>query len=365
MKTGFRHVVMVVYDGIENSVFESQVVAPLLQELEADQNLEVTLISFERTMPTSSLLCKKIPAHDRLHLVLAKRLPFFGTISLQFALWQLIKILRITGGTELRARGPLAGWLVLHVTQKLASVDIILRGLVPPVLIQARGLAAQEHEYAAKRSWRGPLRSVKDWVVQKLLHRLEAEVYGYRGIIADTKRFTIEVVSHALKDYLVAEFRADQRSIVLATRDITPRLDAERVALWRIKKRKELGLSQNAQVYVYSGSFKPWQCAKETITEAAKILEQNPQAFFLVLSGDVEQFYAAIKATKIDVARCLVTCVPSSRLTEYLAVADVGFLLRESHVINWVSRPTKMLEYQAVGLEILHNNTIGCLAKGR
>ncbi len=363
MKTGFRHVVMVVYDGIENSVFESQVVAPFLQELVVDQTLEVTIVSFERLLPQKTLLCKKFPAHDRLHLVVAKKLPFFGVISLQFALWQLIKILKLIGGSELQARGPLAGWLVLNVVQKLASVEIILRGLVPPVLIQARGLAAQEHGYAAKHCKRGVLCKVKDWVVQNLLHRLEAEVYGYHGIIADTRRFTIEVVSHALKDYLIAEFRADQKNIVLATRDITPRLDAEHVATWRAKKRSELGLMQDAHVYVYSGSFKPWQCASETIAAAAKLLEQNPRAFFLVLSGDVEQFHAAIKAAKIDATRCLVTCVPSSRLTEYLSVADTGFLLREPHVINWVSRPTKMLEYQAVGLEILHNNTIGCLAK--
>ena len=101
MNADFHSVVMVVYDGIENSVFESQVITPLLAELEANQCLEITLVSFERTILPSHLVCKKIPVHDRLHFVLAKKLPFLGIPSLLPALWQLIKILRFIGGNEL------------------------------------------------------------------------------------------------------------------------------------------------------------------------------------------------------------------------------------------------------------------------
>jgi hypothetical protein len=46
----------------------------------------------------------------------------------------------------------------------------------------------------------------------------------------------------------------------------------------------------------------------------------------------------------------------------YLAAADIGIIFRKPHIINWISRPTKILEYQAVGLKIIHNNTVAMLA---
>jgi len=49
----------------------------------------------------------------------------------------------------------------------------------------------------------------------------------------------------------------------------------------------------------------------------------------------------------------------------YLAAADYGLLFRHKDIINWVSRPTKMLEYQAVGLKIIHNNTIEWLSENK
>ena len=41
-----------------------------------------------------------------------------------------------------------------------------------------------------------------------------------------------------------------------------------------------------------------------------------------------------------------------------LCAADYGILFRESHLMNWVSRPTKALEYEAAGLGIIHNDTV-------
>jgi len=363
MKAALRHVIVIVYDGILNSVFESQVLAPLLSELEQDEFLEITIISFERRLLSSSVLQKKIPAHDRLHFVLAKRMPFFGTLSLKFSLWQLERILKIIGGTELRARGPLAGWLALRVVEKYLPQTILIAEQIPYVLVQARGLAAEEYRYTSERSKRGFIRKLKDWITQKLLHKLEAEVYGYCGLIAQCGRFTIEAVSIALQEYLIKCFNALPVAVTIAHKDITPRVEGEVVNIWRREKRQELAIPTNARVYVYSGSFKPWQCAKETVEEAAVILQQDATAFFLILSPDVEAFEQALKFARIDVDRCRVLRVDSNVLTQYLAVADIGFLLREADIINWVSRPTKMLEYRAVGLEIVHNNTVGCLAR--
>ena len=118
MKVDLYSVVMVIYDGVENSVFESQVIAPLLFELEQKLHLKVTLVSFERTELPADLVAKKIPVHERLKFIQAKKMPFFGQVSLLPALWQLVKILSVKHINELRARGPLAGFLVLRFAEK-------------------------------------------------------------------------------------------------------------------------------------------------------------------------------------------------------------------------------------------------------
>lgn len=107
-----KQLLCVVYDGIENSVFMSQVLAPLLTLLDADEALEITLVSFERSYPSSTLLCQKIPAHDRLHLVICRKMPFWGVSSLWIAIYQLFKLLETIPCHEIRARGPLAGFIV-------------------------------------------------------------------------------------------------------------------------------------------------------------------------------------------------------------------------------------------------------------
>ena len=84
-----KHLIFVIYDGIKNSVFKSQVLAPLLKKIEADINLEITLISFEKRSFSNKEILKIIPSHNRLHFILAYRLPFLNKLTLLPAIWQL------------------------------------------------------------------------------------------------------------------------------------------------------------------------------------------------------------------------------------------------------------------------------------
>lgn len=361
MKTDLYNVVVVIYDGIENSVFESQVIAPLLIELDEKLYLTVTLVSFERSVLPDDLVAKKIPVHERLQFFQAKKIPFFGVLSLLPALWQLVKIVRTKSINEFRSRGPLAGWVVLRVAEKL--IKNYYWKVAPLILVQARGLAAEEYRYAVTRTKRNFFQKMRDFITKKMLHKIEQAVYGYRGFFILQQRFVIESVSLALRKYLIQTFAALPANITIASRDIPKKELAANVQVWRSVRRLELGIPFDAEVYVYSGSYKPWQCADETVAYAANELAKNPQAFFLVLTGDVKLFEAALRQAQIDLERCKIIRVPSFLLTEYLAAADIGFLLREADVINWVSRPTKMLEYQAVNLKVLHNDTVACLVE--
>jgi hypothetical protein len=70
-----------------------------------------------------------------------------------------------------------------------------------------------------------------------------------------------------------------------------------------------------------------------------------------------------INKFQIPVNRYFVLSVEPKKLDRYLCACDSGLLFRDKDIINWVSRPTKMLEYQAAGLQVIHNHTIDWLER--
>ena len=80
------------------------------------------------------------------------------------------------------------------------------------------------------------------------------------------------------------------------------------------------------------------------------------------MTPDKNKFIEACGKQNIAKQHYAVLNVGAQDVYKYLAAGDYGLLFREPDVVNWVSRPTKMLEYQAVGLKIIHNKTVAWLA---
>jgi len=335
---------VVIYDSITNSVFQSQVLAPLYAQLDAKTLDHVTLVTYERTKPDTATLNKRIPPRNDLSVIILKRPPFLGIISLWLGIPALKKLIATNSFTSILARGPLAGWIVLKCTP------------LAPVTIQARGLCAEEYRYANQEScpwWKKP----KYNLMYRAYEKIEQTVYGTRMPV------TIEVVSNALAQYLTKHFGTPTSSITLATKDIPAVMNQETITAARTRIRERLNIPTESIVYCYSGSYKPWQCADETIAYFIETYGSINQTILLILTPDIAPFEAALKKHNLDASRYRVCNAPAHEVTQYLAAADAGFLFRHPDVINWVSRPTKMLEYQAVGLKIIHNSTVGCLVE--
>lgn len=349
-------IIFVAYDGIANSVFESQVVQPMLRKIDSDSYGNVTLVSFEQKKPSAQLLAEKIPAHGQLHLIVGRKLPFWGMSSLFLATYQLVKILSFVPCTRIIARGPLAGLVASHALQKYkkrTKIEI-------PLTIQARGLCAEEFRYAWEQE---PQHSVwssllYQWKYRNF-YRMEKRAFG--AAVRTDSKITVESVSPALAQYVIEEFGTKQEQVVLAEQDIPEKIPTQQVAQWRQEIRTELGIGQDRKVFVYSGSYKPWQCAPETIDYFVKQYEQDLRSFLLILSQDAKHFVQHLQQQGIPADSYIIRCVKPSQLLKYLSAADYGMLFRKHDVVNWVSRPTKMLEYQAVGLPIIHNDTVAWL----
>lgn len=363
-----KHLYVIVYDGISNSVFESQVINPLLLKLQQTPQLHATLVCFEKKQPNIKVLSGKIPVHPNLHLIICRRFPFWGISSLKPAIWQLIKHLRNATCHQIIARGPLAGYVALETLAQLAKKNpdrlrTTTDNPLPSITIQARGLCAEEYRYATEKTKGSWLKKMYQKYMYNQLKKVEWIAYRNKRASDYPRHVLIESVSNALSSYLIHHFRADASKISLATQDIPTIIAPSQIHEWKEKARKKLDIPNHAIVYCYSGSYKAWQCAQQTIAAFALEYQKNSHAMLLILTQDKKLFESELTRLNIPEHAYRILTVQPSDIYFYLSAGDYGMLLREPDVINWVSRPTKMLEYQSIGLQIIHNNTIAWLAE--
>lgn len=335
---------MVIYDSVTNSVFDGQVMHPLLQRLHNEPHLHITFVSYERNKQRAQDICSK-HEHPRLSFHILTQLPFIGTISLRYAANHFKKVVPLDRPYELLARGPLAGWICLHAYNPSFCTKIT---------VQARGLLAAEYRYMHRTTY--GMSKIWHGFRLKQCETIEQEVYGNPGLL-------IEVVSPALKAYIHETYGARLERISIAKNDIPAPITSDQRIKWRAATREQLSISTHAHVYCYNGSLKPWQCPDETIIYFKKQLDKNPESILLILSHDESAFKAALAHHALDPQHYRVCSVSHKDVYQYLSAADTGLLFREKDIVNWVSRPTKLLEYQAVGLNVVHNNTIEYVTK--
>jgi len=346
-----------IYDGVENSVFESMVLAPAKKYLSLGLYSKVDIVSFESDYSSALGKVDTFDLPAGLSIILYCRMSVVTKPTLWIHAPVLARFIWSQWYDEILVRGPLAAY-VLNV-----AIHWFIRVLDStwsvPVTIQARGLAAQEALFTFNA------KSSRSWFLKKLfslrvstLTAIEQAVYQKKSWKVPMK---ITAVSEALKDYLVSSFGANKDFVVLEELDITEPVSRELVQQWREDFRGYLKIPADAVVYGYSGSCKKWQCARETLFFLADKIAENQNTYGLIVTTDVIEFEALISELKISNTRLIVKYVPQKDLLPMISTFDFGLLLRLTHVVNWVSRPTKALEYMAVGVPIIHNKTVGWL----
>ncbi len=328
--------IVILCDSITNPVFESQVQIPLLKT--ASNYSNTIIISFEKDVLPLKII-EKIRAAG-FQLIIKKRLPFITQEILLPNAWWVRQFTKKIGCHVLFARGPHAGYIALNAMSDSTK----------KVLIQARGLCAEEYTFFK------PAKTLFAKIRYWTLYRLEKTVYSYVH-----EKLTIEAVSPALKEYVMQQFQAVPAHITIAQHDIPNSIEPALRTQWHTEMRQQLSLADEAVVYCYNGSAKPWQCAQESIEYFKSI--SDPKKHLLILSADKNEF-EIICSRILPKSSYTLLHVPHEDIYRYLAIANFGILFRTSNIVNWVSRPTKYLEYQAVGLKTIHNKTIAYLVEG-
>jgi hypothetical protein len=340
--------IMVIYDGIENSVFEGQVVQPLITHRAQHPTQQIVLISFERH-PKKATLAKTeaMLKTYAITLLILKKYPLITWVPLLLATRQLKKVLSSTGNCRLLARGPLAGYICLKTLNPAQGTTLT---------IQARGLLAEEYALSTRH-----VTGLVTWYHSyklRLFKRIEKFVYT-----CATEGTGIQAVSTALKDHLIRSYSTPADRITIANHDMPVPISQEQKQQWRSATRRALAIADTTHVYCYNGSAKAWQCPQETVAYFAQQYTWNSDSLLLILTQDAPVFKQIVAESGLPAASYRIMHVEHAQIYTYLAACDTGIVMREQNVINWTSRPTKILEYQAVGLTIAHNNSIAFLAE--
>ena len=338
--------ICVVYDGIYHSIFEGQVLSPTLKKIDAGLHTTAHIVSFEETLSPQLLAARDRFSRDpRITISLIKRPRFLAPFLLLQQAWQLRRILKkIPAGYTVSARGPLAG----YIAKKALTSDC------KTLIIQARGLLAQEYAYTHRHATG----------LRALAHAARwAQYWNIEEACYAPGAFQIEAVSPALQNYLVQTYAADPTQFSAPLFDTPDPLPEKARLLYRSHIREQLGIAPHASVYIYNGSLKPWQCPEQTIAVFQEAYAKDARSFFLALTQDTVQMSALLCSTTLPRHAYKVMQVAQHEILQYLCAGDFGLLFREENPLNWVSRPTKLLEYEAVGLKVLHNNTIAWLTE--
>lgn len=326
--------IFIIYDGIKNSVFEGQVLTPFKTKAKKNSHQKFLIISFEK-----NILNLNFDLPDNLEIIQLKKLPFLGKISLWLSKLKLKSFLKkINSEYSITARGPLAGWIVLNSINKYCK----------QVIVQARGICVEEYQHAHKFT-KNYFKNLFHKYRITQLRKIEKEVFS-------NKKIKINSVSNALIEYLHKNYGINKNICFIETSDTPQPISAAQKISWSNEIRNFLGIPTNYTVFCYNGSAKSWQCPKETIEFFEKELKTNKNIFLLILTQEKETFYKLTK--NIPEQNFKILTLKHDEILKYLSACDKGIIFREKNIINWVSRPTKALEYKAAHLEIIHNNEI-------
>ncbi len=120
--------------------------------------------------------------------------------------------------------------------------------------------------------------------------------------------------------------------------------------------RAELSLDPVGDfVLTYAGSLSAWSRPEAILRMFHAFREVHARTRVLLLTGDLE----AAQATFGDEAAIIIRSIPHEEIQHYLALADLGLLLRDRSSVNRVASPVKFAEYLACGVPVLVSPGVG------
>lgn len=123
----------------------------------------------------------------------------------------------------------------------------------------------------------------------------------------------------------------------------------------RLTTRMQLGIAENEDLFIYSGSMTGYQSISNFLWYYTKILELN-NSKIIVATIDVEVARQLFQGYDKD--RLFISKFTYEEMNNLYCAADFALMTRLHRNLNNVASPTKFGEYCLTGLKVIHNNSI-------
>jgi glycosyltransferase involved in cell wall biosynthesis len=194
-----------------------------------------------------------------------------------------------------------------------------------------------------------------------LKHKAIEKEYRY---LKKMEKTTIEnakkiiCVSHYFKNYLCMNFDLKSENIIV----VPSCIDQQKIAFsnsMRFKYRERLKLTDE-NVFIYNGSFTPYQCIEKMILFFSILLKFEKKIFFIFLvTSNLKDVEDLFKKYHVQNDKYTIKSVNHFEVVNYQMAADFGLIIRDDSLVNRVASPTKIFEYLSTGLKLISTDNIG------
>lgn len=317
-------------------VFQSQVLEYLLtiKEKGVFDSVELIIFRHEANFFNKERVEKRVSKFIDSYKTFAT-LPILSMAQLDFSAYQLSNYInrKYKPDDEIAVicRGDLAG----YVGGKVFRKDSRSR-----VLFDNRGLSFEESEMSHG---------------DQLIHRINRIVKRKAMMFAKMNCDMYNFVTRSMREYMINKY-GYKRSLPFT---IIPTLykaeDLDEKKYCEIQKTEEY--TEDQFVVSYIGSIQAWQSLDQLKEIIISISESIATArFMFLMNGSLP----GLDSLPLNIQRKIsIKSIPHEQIKYYLAMSDIGIVIRDNNIVNKVAAPTKIAEYITNGVTVLYGGDIG------
>lgn len=326
----------IVYREDNVMVFDSQVLEYLQKMRKKVEHIELIVFRHEQNLFRKSTLEKKILNYVDECTTYASA-PVVSTLQLKMnALRLKLHVQRKyrSGDVAVICRGDLAGYVGSKAFRGMLNSRLLLDN---------RGLPLEES-----------IKSYGDQWIHKLNRRAKAFAMNYAKDHCDAYNFvTTKLREHNIATY---GYREELPYTIIPTLFKNESVDES--GLERIRKAEQC--ASDDFVVTYIGSTASWQETNILPQIINKIYKKKSNSrFFILTDGTIKDFCELPAEIQ---RRIIIKKVQHIEVKYYLALSEVGIVVRDNSIINKVAAPTKIAEYVTSGVQLLYSGNIGILS---
>ena len=328
----------ITHEGFGSSIFRSQVIEHCESLLDHDYDFDIlTFDTFRKSRKESELNTRNYLRWGSRKITLksaANRYFPFSTLANLFFLWREMKKLFQTQRYHfIHARADYT-----------ACLCVLLRPLHKlPVVWDCRGDSVDELKFSLEQfSW--GYRAILSVLLvprQRLFRYIASKCVADCICVSDAMQTLVLSQNSSLRTYVIPCPVPGDRFFFSEER--------------RELARKQLGVSDDESLFIYSGSMTGYQSIENFRWYYEKIASL-PKTKILIATIDrkkAEYFFRSISSDRITIIT-----VDYEAMNDLYCAGDFALMSRDPRPLNYVASPTKFGEYCLTGLAVIHNNSI-------